>query len=258
MGKIHDLTNKTFGKLLVLQRAENDKQGQPMWLCKCECGNYTKVRGYELRKLRTKSCGCGQGKTHGLYAHRLNTIWGNMKQRCFNSSNINYKNYGGRGITVCEEWKDNFVSFYDWAIKNGYKEDLTVDRIDNNGNYCPENCRWVSMEEQGNNKRCNKIVTTSLGTMTVKQLSKISGISYPTLITRYNLGIRDGRILFEGNYSSEKRKKRVIQYSKDGKFLKEYGSVVEASKQNDLDRANISSCCRGKAKSCGGYIWKYV
>ena len=258
MGKIHDLTNKTFGKLLVLQRVENDKQGQPMWLCKCECGNYTKVRGYDLRRLGTKSCGCWHGKIHGLHSHRLNGIWDNMKQRCFNSTNINYKNYGGRGITVCEEWKDNFVSFYDWAIKNGYKEDLTIDRIDNNGNYCPENCRWASMEEQGNNKRCNKIVTTSFGTMTIKQLSKISGISYPTLITRYNLGIRDNRILFEGNYSSEKRKKRVAQYNKKGEFLKEYNSVTEASKQNNLDRANICSCCSGKAKSCGGYVWKYV
>lgn len=125
------------------------------------------------------------GKWYGLSNTRLNRIWRGFRQRCYNPNQPDFKYYGGRGITVCPEWKDDFKAFYDWAMSNGYQDNLTLDRIDCNGNYEPSNCRWVTMKVQTNNKRCNIRVVVDGKEMSLKELSKVTGIKYTTLYMRY-------------------------------------------------------------------------
>lgn len=166
--KLNDLTGKKFGRLTVIERSGSDKHGTPLWLCKCDCSNKKLVRGYDLVRGSTKSCGClssemfvERHKKHGMKNTRLYEVWKSMRKRCFNPNSPNYKNYGGRGITICDEWKDSFKAFYDWAISSGYdsnakRGEYTIDRIDVNGNYEPSNCRWLTIQEQQRNKRNNK------------------------------------------------------------------------------------------------------
>lgn len=161
--KLDDLTGRKFNRLTVIEKAGNDKYGHPKWKCICDCGNETIVLASQLRTGNTKSCGCLVKETnvklrttHGMKKSRIYRTWINMKVRCTYQKDKCYKDYGGRGITVCSEWMDSFQAFYDWAMKNGYNDDLTIDRKDVNGNYCPENCKWITMAEQQKNKRNSK------------------------------------------------------------------------------------------------------
>ena len=168
-----DLTGQRYGRLVVLHEAEpiigDDGKTIRRWLCKCDCGNETIVRHSGLRSGKTQSCGClhreivgNLHKTHGLSQgnKRLYKIWKEMRSRCSNPKNASYPKYGGKGIKVCKEWNERFVPFYEWSIANGYREDiaesgrnrLSIDRINNDGDYSPENCRWVTDDIQANNK----------------------------------------------------------------------------------------------------------
>ena len=161
MSPKYDLTNKKFGKLLVIKRVENNKYGKSQWLCKCDCGNKKIVSSHCLKSGDTKSCGClkrNSGIKHGLRFTRQYRILQMMKQRCYNPKATKYKNYGGRGIKIGDEWLDEnhgIENFYNWSIEHGYADDLTIDRINVNGNYEPSNCRWATFKEQNLNKRNN-------------------------------------------------------------------------------------------------------
>ena len=159
-----DLTNKKFGKLTVVKRFGTDNQRNPTWLCECDCGNQKIIRGNLLKSGNTTSCGCISKERisklnfiTGQYKSRLHRIWAAMKTRCYNPNSCSYKNYGARGITVCDEWKNDFQSFYEWSMENNYSEKLTIDRINNDGNYEPSNCRWATWKEQAQNRRPKSI-----------------------------------------------------------------------------------------------------
>ena len=160
MALVKDLTGQKFGRLTVVERAENTPQGKARWLCKCECGGTTVATKSDLDLGKVKSCGClrkettaelGRIASHNGTGTRLYRIWSSMKQRCKYEHHKCFFRYGGRGITVCNTWEENFAAFRDWALENGYADNLTLDRIDVNGNYEPSNCRWVTMKTQQNN-----------------------------------------------------------------------------------------------------------
>lgn len=145
-----DLTDVRFGRLVAIERGPNDSKGKTVWKCRCDCGNEKYIRATSLQQGLIKSCGCLR---HGLRHTRLYTIWSHMQQRCENPKHNRYHLYGGRGISICPEWRNDFYVFYEWAMCNGYKDTLTIDRINPDGNYEPQNCRWATVSEQNRNRR---------------------------------------------------------------------------------------------------------
>ena len=203
-----NLIGQKFNRLLVIGDAERyiSPSGHRMkqWLCRCDCGKEIAVTTNHLRSGHTKSCGCyakevsiqnGLKKKHGLTKTRIHRIWTQMKTRCFNPKDEHYKDYGGRGITICDEWLNNLQAFHDWAIANGYSDELTIDRIDVNGNYEPSNCRWITTKEQNFNKRNTVFVTYKGETKTLAEWSSETGINYQTLFYRYKAGKTPDEIL---------------------------------------------------------------
>lgn len=191
-----NLSGCQFGRLTVVRLLEQrSKEGRRLWECKCSCGNTTVVDTKSLATGATKSCGCFRReehikrfKTHGETKTKLYYRWNDMKSRCTDSNSVVYPDYGGRGITVCDEWMQSYESFRDWAINNGYQGSLTLDRIDVNGNYCPDNCRWVSMKVQSNNKRNNRTIVYLGESHTISEWSDITGINKGTLRYRLDAG----------------------------------------------------------------------
>lgn len=155
MCKFQDLTGNKYGKLTVISRAANIR-GRTAFRCLCECGGECIVTSDSLKQGKTKSCGCirktGNRKSHGMSHSKIYNSWRAMHERCRLKTHKEYKNYGGRGIKVCEEWR-SFEPFYQWSLKNGYSEGLTIDRIDVDGNYEPQNCRWITIQQQQKNKQ---------------------------------------------------------------------------------------------------------
>lgn len=193
MAKAINIAGQRFGRLTVIERVESPR-AQAQWRCVCDCGKETVVRSQDLRNGHTKSCGCyglevsashtPSFSTHKESRSRLYRVWIGMKGRCNNCKNKAYSYYGGRGIKVCQDWDESYALFRDWALANGYQENLTIDRIDVNGNYCPENCRWVSMKVQMNNTRANRRITLNGETKTMAEWSESTGLSYETIRNR--------------------------------------------------------------------------
>jgi hypothetical protein len=216
-----DLTGQRFGKLVVLQRAEKPKgiKGkEAYWLCQCDCGNQKVVVSYSLKSLNTQSCGCYHRERttkHGKNNDYLYHIWRNIKAKCYNKKNPNYNLYGGRGITVCDDWKNDFMSFYNWANVNGYKNEklpsgrnkLTIDRIDVNGNYEPSNCRWVTQKIQCNNTRRTIFIEINNEKKPMQQLIDEYNINRGTFYNRYIKGLRGEDLIAPLKRHRERNKK---------------------------------------------------
>ena len=194
-----NLIGQKFGRLTAMEYA-----GDGRWKCVCECGNTTTVKTHKLRIGHTKSCGCyakevsvenGKMKKHGGTGTRLYKIWAGIKTRCYNQNTEHFNLYMNRGITVCDEWRDDFGAFRDWALANGYQDHLTLDRKDNDGPYSPENCRWATAKEQTDNRR--RTIRLSYGgeTHTLMEWADITGIKYVTLFWRYKQNWSPERIL---------------------------------------------------------------
>lgn len=196
----HDLTGRKFGKLTALKAERKDKFGHCIWLCKCDCGNVKSVLATHLIRGNIRSCGCLRlDNRKNILTQcnidldtyiRLHHILAGMKRRCNDKNDKNFKNYGNRGIKICDEWLERqnkgIICFCNWAMQNGYRNDLTIDRIDVNGNYEPSNCRWVTLKEQENNRRDNVFLKYNGKIKTLKQWSEIIDIPYNTLYSRYS------------------------------------------------------------------------
>ena len=203
-----DITGNRFGKLVAIERIGN-RNGQALWLCKCDCGKYTDVPGSALRSGGTKSCGCLHGEkiketnvTHGMTKTRSYRKYQHMKGRCYTKTDSRYMDYGGRGIKICNEWlgERGFENFAKWAIENGYSGDgdtwnNTIDRIDNDGDYCPENCRIVNQLIQSNNRRTNRLETVNGETHTIAEWSRKTGIPSGSIIYKLNSGAKPEEFL---------------------------------------------------------------
>ena len=201
MGKFIDLTGQKFGRLTVIKRAENYTppcgKTQVQWYCKCECGNFCTVSGTHLKTQKVFSCGCYQKEkaketathkftSHGASKESIYKTWINIKSRCFNTHSERYKDHGGRGITMCDRWRNSFEAFYEDVSKlpNYGKEGYSINRIDNDGNYEPNNVEWADDITQANNKRNNRLITFNGKTQTATEWARETGIKRTTITMR--------------------------------------------------------------------------
>lgn len=196
----NNLTGKKFGRLFVVERTEKPKHLSSKnkyihWKCICDCGTNKEiiVASNSLIKGKTLSCGCYQkdiaseiNGTHRKTKTKLYTIWLAIKRRCNYKNDVRYSIYGGKGIVICNEWEHDFLVFESWAINNGYLEELSIDRIDVNGNYEPDNCRWVTMKVQQNNRSNNRLLEYNGQTLTLSEWSDKTGINLKVLHARLN------------------------------------------------------------------------
>ena len=277
MPKYKDLTGQVFGRLTVIKRIENkvynNNRSKVQWLCMCNCdeGNFAKVTADSLLSGGTTSCGCLRDELkrskdnkyvkHGLAHDRLYKILDGMKQRCYNPNHMHYDNYGGRSIIICDEWlnKENgFITFYDWANNNGYSDELSIDRINSDGIYEPDNCRWATPKQQQNNTSYNINVIYHNNAIPVNNIVDMIGISPSALYHRYRNGDRDEKLFrpvekpvskkqsgVKGIIWSIKADKWVIKSTKNGKkdtyicSIKELEDAIQFKKEYDSNIINI-------------------
>lgn len=204
--KCRDLTGIRFGKLVALELVQTETR-KTYWLCRCDCGNAIKARSDCLLRGNTTSCKCERDKRfvgntyqrkHNMHNTRVFREWQGMKSRCLNPDEPCYPRYGGRGISICDEWLDSesgSTCFINWALANGYSDDLTLDRIENDGNYEPSNCRWATNKEQSNNRRSNIVVEHDGKEHTLMQLCEMLDLPYKAIYVRYRSGDRGERLI---------------------------------------------------------------
>ena len=191
MVKPLELSGKRFGRLTVIEK-NGRKNGSILWKCKCDCGNTAIISGTSLKNGNTKSCGClhremlakrnkKNAKYGGVQNERLYGVWHSMKQRCYDSNRKDYPRYGARGIRVCDDWFENYSAFKEWALKNGYKRGLQIDRINNDGNYTPKNCRWVPPRENSLNKSNKTIINCAGKSMNLSKWAELLGVTHQAI-----------------------------------------------------------------------------
>lgn len=213
MGRFKDLTGKTFGRWKVIERAEYSNDGHIMWLCECQCEKKTlrKVIGKNLVEGKSKSCGCLREEAnlkHGSTKTRLYRIWQAMKERTGNYKNSGYKNYGQRGIKVCKEWIESFENFKKWVLDNGYQDNLSIERKNVNGDYCPENCCWATTQEQNYNKTNTHYIEFNNKIQSMAEWAKEFNIPYYVLkgrINRYGWSIEDALTIPPIKYNRKRK-----------------------------------------------------
>lgn len=215
-GKYEDLTGRRYGRLVVVSRAENGgSRNQVRWNCLCDCGNYHNASTQSLSSGHTKSCGCLNREIvtkHGESRdnNKLYKTWGHVKERCKNPNYPSYECYGGRGIKVCDEWDKSYVAFRDWAFANGYKEGLSIDRIDVNGNYEPSNCRWITLAEQQRNKRTTRYITYMGETKSVPEWCDIYNLDQGNVRRRLLNGWNPEECLFGRKGNEHGRQQQFV------------------------------------------------
>lgn len=255
------MINKKFGYLTVIKKLEpiRYKTGtQPCYECMCDCGKLINVTKNHLKTGHTKSCGCKKSQMcidsnfkHGLAGSRLYNTYYHMRRRCYNEKDKQYHRYGGRGITVCDEWlgENGFINFSNWAMNNGYNDTLTIDRINNDGNYEPNNCRWATPTEQMNNVSYNVRLTYNNETHTIAEWAKIVGLKQDTIQARikyHNLSVE------EALFKPPTCKKAVAVY-KDDTFIGIFDSQKEAAKFMGVFPSQVCRYLKGEEQKLNGY-----
>lgn len=240
MRRCADITGKKFGKLTVIEYIGKQENGKYYWKCKCDCGNETRAINSDLVNGHIKSCGClkrdksirprgrdNKRYKHGIYDKKLYYVYHSMKQRCYNPKYPRYVDYGGRGIIICDEWlgEDGVVNFYNWSMENGYKDGLSIDRIDNDGNYEPSNCRWTDDITQLNNTRYNRTVTFNGETHTYAEWERILNNG----VTQSEMSVRI----------------RVLHWDTEKALL----TPIQHSERPDLYDWNEEICYNGETKT---------
>lgn len=273
MRKFEDLTGQTFTKLTVVESIKID--GKTRWKCKCACGNVKIASKSDLKRGRVKSCGClrkdksnkNRISTHndlasGQTERRLRSIFNGMIQRCENKRRKAYKDYGGRGIKVCSEWRNDFASFCEWSVANGYADNLSIDRIDGNGDYSPQNCRWATSLQQNNNRKDNRTIRFNGETHTVSEWSRIVNIGKETIKYRLNSGWPINEVLGAPHQKKSWIHKQPVWFMKrtvvykDGVLVGVFDSRKDAAKYCGISGGEVSACALGKRKTANGYTFK--
>lgn len=265
MGRLINIIGNKYGRLTVIEHLGVKVRRTHYWKCQCDCGNIIECSGDNLKKGNTKSCGCiskecDWNKTHGMTKTSEYHIWNSMKMRCINTKSDAYDNYGGRGIAVCDRWLDNFENFY--ADMGKRPEGMSIDRIDVNGDYCPKNCRWATVEEQSRNKRDNVYIEYNGQSKIISDWAKDLNISKQTLHKRLN----DYDYSVEEAFNLELHHNKSVKFSGENNpmskldetkvkeikvFLKQGRKTTELSKIYGVSNSVISNIKSGKR-------WKHV
>lgn len=240
-----NLIGKKYGQLTVIGLSDKMSGRKSYWYCQCDCGNEVKVRSDRLTTGNTLSCGClkkAQDRINLTKFHRhkeshtkLYGTWLNIKQRCLNPNNKSYVNYGGRGITICKEWSESYENFRDWSLNNGYADNLSIDRIDVNGNYEPSNCRWANAKQQANNRRSNLEITYNSETKTLMQWAEVFNLPYSAVIQRYKRGVREDELFAPLNI---KYMPKVVSYNGESHNLAEWARIYNLNRRTVQERYN--------------------
>ena len=257
-----DLTGRRFGRLTVINCLGSDANYRVHWNCKCDCGNYKDVKTVDLTRGATRSCGCLFKETANnqkqmypkdVRIKRLRHIWHGMRRRCNDKNHNCYSRYGLRGIKVCDEWNNDYVAFARWALSNGYAENLTIDRINNDGNYEPSNCRWIPEKEQHRNTSTCRYVTFRGATKTLTEWAEEYDIPNSTLERRLDKGFSMEEAVSMGNPHRNGRKIPIRCLD----TMEEFQSISAAAKKYNINISNLADAVR-TGRPAFGMKWEYV